>query len=72
VGDVHHRDGVPLHFSVEGRGDGRVLLMHTGGGGDGNMWNLAGYVEGLPGTSVSCLTIAGMVAAARPRWASMQ
>lgn len=41
------RDGVKLHFSESG--DGPVVLWHTGGGGDGRMWQRAGYLDALPG-----------------------
>jgi pimeloyl-ACP methyl ester carboxylesterase len=38
---------VRIHFEVEG--DGPVVVLHTGGGGDLRMWRLAGYAEGLDG-----------------------
>ena len=41
------RDGVQLYY--EDSGAGPALLLHTGGGGDGRMWRLAGYCDGLPG-----------------------
>jgi pimeloyl-ACP methyl ester carboxylesterase len=41
------RAGVRLHY--EDAGSGPVVLLHTGGGGDGRMWQLAGYGEALAG-----------------------
>lgn len=41
------RDGVKLHF--DDRGEGRPILFHTGGAGDGRMWELAGYTRMLNG-----------------------
>jgi pimeloyl-ACP methyl ester carboxylesterase len=39
--------GVRIHYEVEG--DGPVVVLHTGGGGDLRMWRLAGYRSGLEG-----------------------
>jgi pimeloyl-ACP methyl ester carboxylesterase len=36
-----------IHYRVVG--DGPPVLWHTGGCGDGDMWELAGYLAGLPG-----------------------
>jgi len=36
-----------IHYRVVG--DGPPVLWHTGGCGDGRMWELAGYLDGLPG-----------------------
>jgi pimeloyl-ACP methyl ester carboxylesterase len=41
------RDGVRLYFADEG--EGPPVLFHTGGGGDGRMWEMAGYTAALPG-----------------------
>ena len=41
------RDGVKLHF--DDRGEGPPILFHTGGAGDGRMWELAGYTGTLDG-----------------------
>jgi pimeloyl-ACP methyl ester carboxylesterase len=41
------REGVRLHYSDSG--DGPAVFFHTGGGGDGNMWRVAGYLDALPG-----------------------
>lgn len=37
------RDGVRLYFSDSG--DGPAVLLHTGGAGDGRMWEPAGYAR---------------------------
>jgi pimeloyl-ACP methyl ester carboxylesterase len=42
------RDGVALYYSESGRGP--TVLFHTGGGGDGRMWEMAGYTHALAGT----------------------
>jgi pimeloyl-ACP methyl ester carboxylesterase len=42
-----NRAGVRLYY--EDAGSGRVVLLHTGGGGDGRMWKLAGYPAALAG-----------------------
>src|SRR5215472_9398192 len=41
------RAGVRLHY--EDAGTGPAVLLHTGGGGDGRMWDLAGYTTALAG-----------------------
>ena len=41
------RDGVTIYFSDAG--EGPPILLHTGGGGDGRMWELGGYTAALPG-----------------------
>lgn len=41
------RAGVRLHY--EDAGSGAAVLLHTGGGGDGRMWELAGYTAALGG-----------------------
>ncbi|TMD16862.1 MAG: alpha/beta hydrolase [Chloroflexi bacterium] len=41
------RDGIRLHYSDIGSGP--ALFFHTGGGGDGTMWQAAGYLDALPG-----------------------
>jgi pimeloyl-ACP methyl ester carboxylesterase len=41
------REGVRLHYSDTG--DGPAVFFHTGGGGDGTMWEAAGYLDALPG-----------------------
>lgn len=41
------RNGVRLYY--EDSGEGVPLLFHTGGGGDGRMWQLAGYTQMLSG-----------------------
>lgn len=42
-----YRAGVRLHY--EDAGSGPAVLLHTGGGGDGRMWDLAGYTAALAG-----------------------
>src|SRR5215471_12218090 len=42
-----NRAGVRLYY--EHAGSGPVVLLHTGGGGDGRMWELAGYTGTLTG-----------------------
>jgi pimeloyl-ACP methyl ester carboxylesterase len=44
---VVERHGVRLYYAD--RGSGPAVLFHTGGGGDGRMWELAGYTEALGG-----------------------
>lgn len=39
------RAGVRLYY--QDTGSGPVILLHTGGGGDGRMWELAGYTAAL-------------------------
>jgi len=41
------RDEVPLWYSESGSGP--CVLFHTGGGGDGRMWEMAGYTEVITG-----------------------
>lgn len=41
------RDGVRLHYTEVGSGP--AVFWHTGAGGDGSMWQKAGYLELLPG-----------------------
>lgn len=39
--------GVPIYYEVVG--EGFPVVLHTGGGGDGGMWEQGGYVAGLEG-----------------------
>jgi pimeloyl-ACP methyl ester carboxylesterase len=41
------RNGVRLHYTDTGSGP--AVFFHTGGGGDGTMWQTAGYLDALPG-----------------------
>ena len=59
------RDGVRLHFTVEG--DGPTVLLHTGGAGDGTMWQLAGYTSVLHGTRQILLDHRGHGQSDRPQ-----
>jgi pimeloyl-ACP methyl ester carboxylesterase len=43
----HVRTDLRIHYRVVG--DGPPVLWHTGGCGDGDMWELAGYLDGLAG-----------------------
>lgn len=40
-------DGLDLYYEIEGHG--LPVVLHTGGGGGGDMWRAAGYVAGLDG-----------------------
>ena len=44
---VVDRQGIHLYY--DDRGSGPAVLLHTGGGGDCRMWELAGYTEALDG-----------------------
>lgn len=48
------RHGVRLFWTDSGV-DGPAVLLHTGGGGDGSMWTLAGYPARLAGRRVLLL-----------------
>lgn len=41
------RTDLLIHYRVVG--EGPPILWHTGGCGDGRMWEMAGYVDALPG-----------------------
>jgi non-heme chloroperoxidase len=41
------RDGARIHYREEGTGF--PVVLHTGGAGDGAMWDGAGYTARLPG-----------------------
>jgi pimeloyl-ACP methyl ester carboxylesterase len=41
-----------VRLFYEAAGSGPVVLLHTGGGGDGRMWELAGYTTALAGYRV--------------------
>jgi pimeloyl-ACP methyl ester carboxylesterase len=57
--------GVEIHYEVEG--DGPPLILHTGGGGDLEMWRLAGYTRGLPGRRLMLIDHRGRGESGRPR-----
>ena len=57
--------GVEIHYEVEG--DGPPLILHTGGGGDLEMWRLAGYTRGLPGRRLILIDHRGHGKSGRPR-----
>jgi pimeloyl-ACP methyl ester carboxylesterase len=57
-------EGVAIHFEVEG--DGAPLILHTGGGGDLEMWRLARYTSGLPGRQLILMDHRGHGRSGRP------
>jgi pimeloyl-ACP methyl ester carboxylesterase len=57
-------NGVPIHYEVEG--EGPPLTLHTGGGGDLDMWRLAGYTEGLTGNRLLLMDHRGRGKSGRP------
>lgn len=59
------RDGVQLHYGEVGSGP--ALLFHTGGGGDGQMWTLAGYPDRITGTRHILFDHRGHGRSSRPR-----
>jgi pimeloyl-ACP methyl ester carboxylesterase len=44
---IVERQGIRLYYADHGSGP--AVLFHTGGGGDGRMWELAGYTEAMRG-----------------------
>ncbi|MCI4349068.1 MAG: alpha/beta hydrolase [Thermoplasmata archaeon] len=58
------RDGVRLHYEIEGSGP--PVLFHTGAGGDLGIWRDAGYVDGLPEFRKILLDQRGRGASDRP------
>jgi pimeloyl-ACP methyl ester carboxylesterase len=59
------RSGVTIHYEVEGTGP--PLVLHTGGGGDLEMWRLAGYPQGLAGRQLILIDHRGHGRSDRPR-----
>jgi pimeloyl-ACP methyl ester carboxylesterase len=59
------RSGVRIHYEVEG--DGPPLMLHTGGGGDLEMWRTAGYSAGLKGRGLILIDHRGHGASGKPR-----
>ncbi len=57
--------GVEIHYEV--RGEGPAILFHTGAGGDCRMWELAGYVDALPGFRKILMDQRGRGRSGRPR-----
>jgi pimeloyl-ACP methyl ester carboxylesterase len=58
------RNGIELYFADSGRGP--AVLFHTGGAGDGRMWELAGYTTQLSGTRQLLLDHRGRGKSGRP------
>ena len=59
------RSGVRIHYEVEG--DGLPLILHTGGGGDLEMWRTAGYPVGLSDRRIILMDHRGRGASDKPR-----
>lgn len=57
--------GVSIHYEVEG--DGPPIVLHTGAGGDLEMWRQAGYVGGLSGMQVVLMDHRGHGRSGRPK-----
>lgn len=57
--------GVRINVDVEGHGP--PIVLHTGGGGDLEMWRQAGYVEGLGGSRLVLMDHRGHGRSDRPR-----
>src|SRR5579863_5734209 len=58
------RNGVTIFFSQSG--EGVPVLFHTGGAGDGRMWQMAGYTEVLSGCHQILLDHRGRGRSGRP------
>ncbi len=56
-----------IHYEV--RGEGPAILFHTGAGGDGRIWEFAGYVDGLPGFTKILMDQRGRGRSGRPETA---
>src|SRR5713226_5442017 len=56
--------GVVIHYEVEG--EGPPLVLHTGGGGDLEMWRRAGYVDGLADRMIVLMDHRGHGLSSRP------
>lgn len=56
--------GVPIYYQVVG--DGFPVVLQTGGGGDGTMWEQGGYVAGLAGFKVILLDHRGHGRSGKP------
>lgn len=56
--------GVLIHYEVDG--DGPALILHTGGGGDLEMWRTAGYPAALTGRRLILIDHRGHGSSDRP------
>ena len=56
--------GVRIHYEVNG--DGPPLILHTGGGGDLEMWRAAGYPAGLTDRRLILIDHRGHGASGKP------
>jgi pimeloyl-ACP methyl ester carboxylesterase len=61
-----HSSGVRIHYEIEGD-DGAPLILHTGGGGDLEMWRTAGYTADLADRRLILMDHRGRGASDRPR-----
>jgi pimeloyl-ACP methyl ester carboxylesterase len=59
------RDGVRIHYELDG--DGPPLVLHTGTAGDLRMWRHAGYATGLAGHRLLLIDPRGHGLSGRPR-----
>lgn len=60
-----NRAGVRLHYRTAG-GHGPAVLLHNGGGGDGQMWELAGYPAALADYQIVLLDHRGHGGSSKP------
>ncbi len=60
-------EGVSIHYEV--RGKGPPILFHTGAGGDGRMWEQAGYLDRLKGFEAVLMDQRGRGTSGRPETA---
>lgn len=59
------RDGVRIHY--ESIGEGPAVVLHTGAGGDSQIWGLAGYLDGLTGFRKILIDQRGRGSSDRPK-----
>lgn len=61
---IVRRPGIELYYSDMGAG--AEIVLHMGGAGDGRMWQLAGYLDGLAGFRVIALDHRGHGRSSKP------